>query len=115
MWASYQGNVAGGRSPPRLNRSIGVGLGLILASPTLREPNGDLEPRGYASRARLPVAMRALDGEGPFAAPAYTHPAQTQEIEFGPSSRHVSNGHRLARTQSQLRSDSQPDGTGSHA
>ena len=51
----------------------------------------------------------------PFAAPAYTHPAQTQEIEFGPSSRHVSNGHRLARTQPQRRSDSQPDGTAAHA
>src|SRR5207245_1350170 len=78
VWASYQGNVAGGRSPPRLNRSIGVGLGLILVSPTLREPIGDLEPRGYASRARLPVAMRALDGDGPFAAPASTHPEQPQ-------------------------------------
>ena len=63
----------------------------------------------------LLVAIRALDGEGPFAAPAYTHPAQTQEIEFGPSSRHVSNGHRLARTQPQRRSDSQPDGTAAHA
>ncbi len=59
--------------------------------------------------------MRAIDGEGPFAAPPYTHLGQTQEIEFGPSSPHVSNGQRRARTQPQLRSDSQPGGTGSHA
>ena len=59
----------------------------------------------------LPGAKRALDGEH---RAAYTHRSQTQEIEFGPSSPHVSTGHRAARTQSQLRSDSQPDGTGSH-
>jgi len=60
----------------------------------------------------LPVGMRALDGDR---RAAYTHRSQTHEIEFGPSSPHVSNGHRAARTQAQLRSDSQPEGTGSHA
>ena len=63
----------------------------------------------------LPGTMRGLDGEGPFAAPPYTHRGQTQEIEFGPSSPHVSSGQRRARAQPQLRSDSQPEGTGSHA